>query len=165
MNGATQPTACVMIIGNEILSGKTQDANLQFLGLELAKLGIKLAEARVVRDEPAMIVAQLNELDADRASSLIAQLPFDQAVDVLDRPELTRCGELLLALPGELAGRILKGMSADDDKPTGEAAPVAAVSGSIDAADDVDVDLASDIKEAPLPESSSSKAERQPTEA
>ena len=64
MNGATQPTACVMIIGNEILSGKTQDANLQFLGLELAKLGIKLAEARVVRDEPAMIVAQLNECRA-----------------------------------------------------------------------------------------------------
>jgi magnesium transporter len=61
----------------------------------------------------ADIVAQLNELDADQASSLIAQLPFDQAVDVLDRPELTRCGELLLALPGELAGRILKGMSAD----------------------------------------------------
>jgi molybdenum cofactor synthesis domain-containing protein len=53
-----------MIIGNEILSGKTQDANLQFLGLELAKLGIKLAEARVVRDEPDMIVAALNECRA-----------------------------------------------------------------------------------------------------
>ena len=35
-----QPTACVLIIGNEILSGKTQDTNLQFLGFELAKLGI-----------------------------------------------------------------------------------------------------------------------------
>ena len=64
MNDATQPTACVLIIGNEILSGKTQDANLQFLGLELAKLGIKLAEARVVRDEPEMIVAALNECRA-----------------------------------------------------------------------------------------------------
>jgi len=56
-----QPTACVLIIGNEILSGKTQDTNLQFLGLELAKLGIRLAEARVVRDEPATIVRHLNE--------------------------------------------------------------------------------------------------------
>jgi molybdenum cofactor synthesis domain-containing protein len=64
MNGASQPTACVMIIGNEILSGKTQDANLQFLGLELAKLGIKLVAARVVRDEPEMIVAELNECRA-----------------------------------------------------------------------------------------------------
>jgi molybdenum cofactor synthesis domain-containing protein len=64
MKDATQSTACVLIIGNEILSGKTQDANLQFLGLELAKLGIKLAEARVVRDEPEMIVAALNECRA-----------------------------------------------------------------------------------------------------
>jgi molybdenum cofactor synthesis domain-containing protein len=64
MSGTTQPTACVMIIGNEILSGKTQDANLQFLGVELAKLGIKLAEARVVRDEPEMIIAELNECRA-----------------------------------------------------------------------------------------------------
>jgi molybdenum cofactor synthesis domain-containing protein len=64
MNGASQPMACVMIIGNEILSGKTQDANLQFLGVELAKLGIKLVEARVVRDEADMIVAHLNECRA-----------------------------------------------------------------------------------------------------
>ena len=56
-----QPTACVLIIGNEILSGKTQDTNLQFLGFELAKLGIRLAEARVVRDEPAAIIRHLNE--------------------------------------------------------------------------------------------------------
>ncbi len=56
-----QPTACVLIIGNEILSGKTQDTNLQFLGFELAKLGIRLAEGRVVRDEPDAIVRHLNE--------------------------------------------------------------------------------------------------------
>jgi molybdenum cofactor synthesis domain-containing protein len=52
----------VLIIGNEILSGKTQDTNLQFLGFELAKLGIRLAEGRVVRDEPAAIIRHLNEL-------------------------------------------------------------------------------------------------------
>jgi molybdenum cofactor synthesis domain-containing protein len=57
----SQPTACVLIIGNEILSGKTQDTNLQFLGFELAKLGIRLAEGRVVRDEPAAIIRHLNE--------------------------------------------------------------------------------------------------------
>jgi molybdenum cofactor synthesis domain-containing protein len=60
----TQPTACVLIIGNEILSGKTQDTNLQFLGFELAKLGIRLAEGRVVRDEPAAIVHHVNECRA-----------------------------------------------------------------------------------------------------
>jgi molybdenum cofactor synthesis domain-containing protein len=56
-----EPTACVLIIGNEILSGKTQDTNLQFLGFELAKLGIRLAEGRVVRDDPAAIIHHLNE--------------------------------------------------------------------------------------------------------
>ncbi len=60
----SQPTACVLIIGNEILSGKTQDANIQFLGCELAKLGIRLEEARVVRDVPDAIVRHLNECRA-----------------------------------------------------------------------------------------------------
>ena len=58
---SAQPTACVLIIGNEILSGKTQDTNLQFLGFELAKLGIRLAEGRVVPDDPEAIVRHLNE--------------------------------------------------------------------------------------------------------
>jgi molybdenum cofactor synthesis domain-containing protein len=53
------------LIGNELLSGKTQDANLRYLGTELAKLGIKLAEARVVRDEPPAIIGHLNALRAE----------------------------------------------------------------------------------------------------
>ena len=57
-------TACVLIIGNEILSGKTQDTNLQFLGAELASKGITLAEARVLRDDKAAIVAAVNECRA-----------------------------------------------------------------------------------------------------
>jgi molybdenum cofactor synthesis domain-containing protein len=64
MSGSGSVTACVLIIGNEILSGKTQDTNLQFLGVELAKLGIKLEEARVVRDEVGAIVEQVNECRA-----------------------------------------------------------------------------------------------------
>ena len=52
--------AIVLIIGNEILSGKTQDTNLKFLGTELARLGIKLTEARVIRDDEASIVAHVN---------------------------------------------------------------------------------------------------------
>jgi molybdenum cofactor synthesis domain-containing protein len=55
-------TAAVLIIGNEILSGKTQDANLGFLGKGLARLGIRLLEARVIRDEPAVIADVVNTL-------------------------------------------------------------------------------------------------------
>ncbi len=47
----TPTTAAVIVIGNEILSGRTRDANLPFLARELAGLGILLREARVVPDE------------------------------------------------------------------------------------------------------------------
>ncbi|MEE8237662.1 MAG: molybdopterin-binding protein [Gammaproteobacteria bacterium] len=61
---AASPTACVLLIGNELLSGKTQDANLQYLGSELAELGVRVAEARVVPDDEDVIVATLNECRA-----------------------------------------------------------------------------------------------------
>jgi len=54
-------TAAVLLIGNEILSGKTQDANLKFLGEAFARLGIVLEEARVIRDDPEIIAAVVNE--------------------------------------------------------------------------------------------------------
>lgn len=61
----------------------------------------------------ADIVAHLNEEDVESAAAVIAHLPLERAVDVLDRPELAEGGEILLELPGKMAGRILKGMSAD----------------------------------------------------
>ena len=58
------PTACVLLIGNEILSGKTQDVNLQYLGSQLASLGVRLAEARVLPDDVDIIVSTVNECRA-----------------------------------------------------------------------------------------------------
>ena len=54
------PTACVLIIGDEVLSGRTQDANLKFFGERLAAMGIRLREARVIPDVPDVIVETLN---------------------------------------------------------------------------------------------------------
>lgn len=61
---APSPSACVLIIGDEILSGRTQDANLKYLGTRLAALGIALGEARVIPDIPEMIVTALNQCRA-----------------------------------------------------------------------------------------------------
>src|SRR5580704_9879833 len=62
---ATPPiTASVMIIGNEILSGRTTDANLPYLAAELTKLGIRLMEVRVVADIEDDIVDAINALRA-----------------------------------------------------------------------------------------------------
>src|SRR5260370_3953660 len=55
-------TACVLIIGNEILSGRTQDANLAFLAQGLNEAGIRLREARVIPDDHDVIVSMVNEV-------------------------------------------------------------------------------------------------------
>ena len=65
MSGAPKVvTAAVIIIGNEILSGRTKDANLAFLGERLGALGVRLMEARVVPDIEDMIVEAVNQLRA-----------------------------------------------------------------------------------------------------
>lgn len=58
------PTAAVVLIGNEVLSGRTQDKNLVYLGRRLGELGIDVVEARVVRDIEAAIVEAVNQLRA-----------------------------------------------------------------------------------------------------
>lgn len=55
-------TAALCIIGNEILSGRTQDKNLSYIGERLNALGIRLAEVRVVRDEEGAIVEAVRAL-------------------------------------------------------------------------------------------------------
>ncbi|MGH6893994.1 MAG: competence/damage-inducible protein A [Dongiaceae bacterium] len=57
-------TASILVIGNEILSGRTKDANLNYLATELSAIGVRLMEARVVPDVPAAIVKAVNELRA-----------------------------------------------------------------------------------------------------
>jgi molybdenum cofactor synthesis domain-containing protein len=58
------PTASVLIIGNEILSGRTPDANLAYIGKKLGGIGVRLCEARVVPDIEEDIVKTVNELRA-----------------------------------------------------------------------------------------------------
>ena len=55
-------TTCLLIIGNEILSGRTKDANLQFLALELNKIGVRLKECRVIPDIEETVVETVNEV-------------------------------------------------------------------------------------------------------
>jgi molybdenum cofactor synthesis domain-containing protein len=60
----TNPTAAMLVIGDEILSGRTRDSNMHHLAKRLTDHGIRLTEARVVADEPAAIVAAVNALRA-----------------------------------------------------------------------------------------------------
>jgi molybdenum cofactor synthesis domain-containing protein len=58
------PTAAVLLIGNEVLSGRTKDKNLGFIADYLSALGIDLMEARVIADDEGDIVAAVNALRA-----------------------------------------------------------------------------------------------------
>ncbi len=55
-------TACVLIIGNEILSGRTQDTNLNHIASTLGTWGIQVREARTIPDIAETIISTLNEV-------------------------------------------------------------------------------------------------------
>ena len=54
------PTACLIVIGNEVLSGRTQDLNINFLAKGLGAIGIPLREVRIVPDVPETIIGTVN---------------------------------------------------------------------------------------------------------
>ncbi|MBU0859589.1 MAG: competence/damage-inducible protein A [Alphaproteobacteria bacterium] len=55
-------TAALVIIGNEILSGRTQDSNTPWIAERMTERGILLGEVRVIPDEEAVIIFTVNEL-------------------------------------------------------------------------------------------------------
>ena len=58
----TNQTAAMLVIGDEILSGRTRDSNLHYLAGRLTDHGLRLAEARVVADDHQAIIAAVNAL-------------------------------------------------------------------------------------------------------
>ncbi len=56
------PRAAMLVIGDEILSGRTRDANMHYLAGELTKHGVDLCEVRVVSDDHPSIVAAVKAL-------------------------------------------------------------------------------------------------------
>ena len=57
-------TAAMIIIGNEVLSGRTQDKNLAFVAQMLGEIGVDMQEARIIPDVLETVVATVNELRA-----------------------------------------------------------------------------------------------------
>ena len=62
MNKNIQVNAAIIIIGNEILSGRTQDSNSSTIALWLNLLGVKVQEVRVIPDVEGVIVKTINEV-------------------------------------------------------------------------------------------------------
>jgi len=112
-------TACVLIIGNEILSGRTQDTNLQHIAVTLGQWGIQVREARVVPDVEEIIVDSVNEArngfdyvfttggigptHDDITAECIAKA---FAVPLVTHPEIARMLETRPAPPDVMAARM-----------------------------------------------------------
>ena len=54
--------AAIIIIGNEILSGRTQDTNVSFLAKWLNNLGVRIAEVRIIEDKEKSIINTIKEV-------------------------------------------------------------------------------------------------------
>jgi molybdenum cofactor synthesis domain-containing protein len=64
MMAMPNPTAAMLVIGDEILSGRTRDSNMHHLAGQLTAIGIDLREVRVVGDERGVIIAAVQALSA-----------------------------------------------------------------------------------------------------
>src|SRR5260370_38494834 len=64
MGGPTTVTAAVLVIGDEILSGRTKDRNIGYIAEYLARIGVDVREARIVPDVEADIVAAAHAIRA-----------------------------------------------------------------------------------------------------
>jgi molybdenum cofactor synthesis domain-containing protein len=64
LSGEDIVTAAVLVIGDEILSGRTHDRNINYVASHCTRIGIRLAEVRVVADDEAAIIEAVNALRA-----------------------------------------------------------------------------------------------------
>lgn len=61
MTSRPNPTAGIIVIGDEVLSGRTRDSNINWLAVNLDRIGIRLCEARIIPDLREAIVATVRE--------------------------------------------------------------------------------------------------------
>ncbi len=108
----TQPTAAMLVIGDEILSGRTRDSNMHHLAGVLTDKGIPLCEVRVVADDHAAIVAAARALSAAYTHVFTSggigpthdDITADAIADALGAP-ITHRADAMALLGGHYAAR------------------------------------------------------------
>lgn len=99
-----QPTAAIVVIGDEILNGRTADKNINWLAKVLYDRGIRLAEARIIGDDEGLIIDTVKSLSSlcdmvftsggigpthDDITTMAIAKAFE--VQVIRHPEADRC--------------------------------------------------------------------------
>ena len=62
MEKKEQYTGSILVIGDEILSGRTQDTNSNHIAKKMTEIGINISEIRVIPDNKEIIIKSINEL-------------------------------------------------------------------------------------------------------
>ena len=98
------PTAAMLVIGDEILSGRTADTNSNFLALELTNAAIDLKEVRVVSDDRDAIIAHLRASGVGCSNYFVPIHMQPYIMETLDTkpgdfPLTERLSERTIALP------------------------------------------------------------------
>lgn len=123
-----RPTACLVVIGDEILTGRTQDLHVQYLGKKLFEIGIDLKEVRIISDEIPSIVSHLNKIRSiytyvfttggigpthdDKTAEAVAlafNVPLEENKEALDI--LKKRWKGLLSNPNQRMARMPKGVT------------------------------------------------------
>ena len=118
-NSKLQPSAAILIIGDEILSGRTQDTNSNFLAKELTKVGINLSEVRVVPDLDTEIILAVNSLRF-RYSYVFTSGGIGPTHDDITADAIARAFEVKISV-NEDAKQILSTNYSDGEKSLNEA--------------------------------------------
>src|SRR5262249_59254216 len=95
--------AGLLVIGNEILSGRTKDKNIGFIAEYLTAIGIDLQEVRVVPDEEPEIVAALNALRPRYTYVFTTGGIWPAHDDITPRPRANAFGVAIHSHPPALA--------------------------------------------------------------
>ncbi len=106
-------TASVVIIGNEILSGRTQDTNLAYIARQLNEWGVRVEEARVIPDVEGVIVAAVNDARS-RFDYVFTTGGIGPTHDDITADCMARAFGVPLVVSDEIAGRIRRRPAPED---------------------------------------------------
>ena len=107
MADTAQPTAAMIVIGDEILSGRTADKNINWMAGVLNERGIKLAEARVIGDDESLIIETVRSL-SDRYDLVFTSGGIGPTHDDITTPAIARAFDLPVIRDPEADRRLIE---------------------------------------------------------
>lgn len=110
-------TASVLVIGNEILSGRTQDTNSQWIAEKMGERGIQITEIRVVPDEEAAIVRAVRDLKT-QATYLFTTGGIGPTHDDITTESIAKAFDLPVELNAEARALLLAHYEGDNTQLT-----------------------------------------------